>query len=97
VSETIRNFPFPLFILGFMLMIGINSLELVPPATKASLTFVSAFFFAMALAALGLETDLKRLRQRGLRPLFAGILAWVFISAFGFALVHLLPAPHRIG
>jgi uncharacterized membrane protein YadS len=61
------------------------------------LTFVSAFFFAMALAALGLETDLKRLRQRGLRPLFAGILAWVFISAFSFALVQLLPAPHRIG
>jgi uncharacterized integral membrane protein (TIGR00698 family) len=96
LTETIRKFPFPFFILGFVLMIGVNSLELVPLSTKASLTFISAFLFAMALAALGLETDLKKLRQRGLRPLLAGILAWVFISAFSFGLVQLLVAPHHI-
>jgi uncharacterized integral membrane protein (TIGR00698 family) len=90
VTETVRNFPFPLFILGFVLMIGINSLDLVPPSTKPLVTFASAFLFAMALAALGLETDLKKLRHRGLRPLFAAVLAWIFISVFSFGLVHLL-------
>jgi uncharacterized membrane protein YadS len=90
VAETIRKFPFPLFILGFVIMIGLNSLLLVPPSTKDSLTFVSAFFFATALAALGLETDLKKLRQRGLQPLLAGVLAWLFISILALGLVHML-------
>lgn len=90
VGETIRTFPFPLFILGFVIMIGINSLELVPQPAKDSVTFVSAFFFAMALAALGLETDLKKLHQRGLRPLLAGLLAWLFIAILSLGLIQLL-------
>ncbi len=90
LGTTIRNVPLPLFILGFVAMIGINSLELIPPGTKTSLTFVSAFLFAMALAALGLETDLKKLKQRGLRPFFAGVLAWLFISILGLGFVLLL-------
>jgi hypothetical protein len=66
--------------LGFAIMTAVNSVQLVPPSTKNSVTLVSAFFFATALVALGLETDLKKLRQRDLRPLLAGVLAWLFIS-----------------
>lgn len=90
VRDTIRNVPLPLFIVGFIAMIGVNSLELMSPAAKSSLTFISAFLFAMALAALGLETNLGKLRQRGARPLLAGVVAWLFISIFALGLVHVL-------
>jgi uncharacterized integral membrane protein (TIGR00698 family) len=88
--DTLRNIPLPLFIVGFVLMIAINSFGLVPQGPRSAITFVSAFLFAMALAALGLETDLRKLKEMGPRPLIAGAVAWVFISVFGLALVSLL-------
>ena len=50
---------------------------------------VSTFLLTMALGAMGLETDLARLRAKGVRPLVLGALAWLFISGFGLALILL--------
>jgi uncharacterized membrane protein YadS len=34
----------------------------------------------MALAAMGLSTDIGKLRAKGLRPLALGAVGWVFIT-----------------
>jgi uncharacterized membrane protein YadS len=39
---------------------------------------------------LGLETDLRKLRDKGSGPLLLAALAWVFVSAFSLAAVYLL-------
>jgi uncharacterized membrane protein YadS len=43
----------------------------------------------MALAAMGLETDILKLRAKGLRPLILGGAAFVFIASFSLALVEM--------
>jgi uncharacterized membrane protein YadS len=65
-----------------------SSLDLVPAAAKAQLGQVTAFLLSIALAAMGLETDLRKLAAKGWRPLLLGAAAWLFISVFSLALVE---------
>ena len=88
--DVLRNLPLPIFIAGFVGMVAINSMGLISTGPRSVMIAVSAFLFAMALAALGLETDLRKLRDRGPRPLVVGGLAWIFVSCISFAGVYLL-------
>jgi uncharacterized membrane protein YadS len=51
---------------------------------------VTTFLLAIALAAMGLETDLRLLNSRGFRPLLLAGLGTAFISVFSFLLIKLL-------
>lgn len=82
--------PLPLFVLGFLAVVAINSLGIVPHAAKPTLVTATAFLLAMSLAAMGLEMNLRKLRAKGLRPLALGFFSWVFISGFSLALIELL-------
>jgi uncharacterized integral membrane protein (TIGR00698 family) len=89
-AELLRELPLPLFVFGFVAMAAINSTGVVPGDVRSAMTLISIFLFAMALAALGLETDLRKLRDKGPGPLLLAALAWVFVSAFSLAAVYLL-------
>jgi uncharacterized integral membrane protein (TIGR00698 family) len=88
--DVLRSLPLPIFIAGFVGMIAINSMGLISTGPRAAMTAVSAFLFAMALVALGLETDLRKLMDRGPRPLMVGGLAWIFVSCSSLLGVYLL-------
>ncbi|WP_084539996.1 YeiH family protein [Azorhizobium doebereinerae] len=83
--------PVPWFILGFLLMIVVNSIGLIPPAATGIIAPVTTVLLAMALAAMGLETDVRKLKARGWRPLALGTLSWLFISILSFGLIWLTP------
>jgi len=79
--------PLPWFVFGFIALIGINSLGLVPPEVKPPLASVTTVLLTMALAAMGLETDLGKVRARGYRPLVLGALATGVIALVSLALI----------
>jgi len=80
--------PMPWFVLGFIALIILNSLVAIPAAIKAPVGLVTSFGLSMALAAMGLETDIRKLRAKGLRPLLLGLLAFLFISGFSLLLIR---------
>ncbi|MWD28787.1 putative sulfate exporter family transporter [Aquicoccus sp. SCR17] len=82
--------PMPWFVLGFIAMVGVNSALPIPEPLHGALVWLTAFLLTAALAAMGLETDIRKLRAKGARPLALGALAWLFISCTGLALVLLL-------
>jgi uncharacterized integral membrane protein (TIGR00698 family) len=82
--------PKPWFVAGFVGMMLFNSLGLIPPADKAYLTQATTFLLTVALAAMGLETDIGKLRAKGWKPLLVGAGSWVFISIFSFCLIELV-------
>ncbi len=84
--------PFPWFVIGFVVMIGFNSLDLLPHAQRAMVAPVTTFLLSVALAAMGLETDMRKLKAEGLRPLLLGAGAWLFIACFSLTLVKLIDA-----
>lgn len=43
----------------------------------------------MALAAMGLETDFRKLKAEGLKPLGLAAASWIFIAGFSLVLVKL--------
>ncbi|MCA0922117.1 YeiH family protein [Pseudooceanicola nanhaiensis] len=81
--------PVPWFVLGFVAAIAVNSLLPLPAVALEGAQGVSTLLLTMALAAMGLETHVGRLRAKGLRPLALGALAWLFVSGLALALVLL--------
>ncbi|PWK61756.1 YeiH family protein [Aminobacter sp. AP02] len=82
--------PMPWFVLGFVAMVGLNSLIDIPAEAKALIVTLTTFLLTMALAAMGLETDIRKLWARGARPLILGFGAFLFIATFSLMLVKLL-------
>jgi uncharacterized integral membrane protein (TIGR00698 family) len=87
-----RSVPVPWFVVGFVAMMLFNSLDLIPHLEKAWFVQTTTFLLAVALAAMGLETDVGKLRAKGWKPLLVGAGSWLFISAFSLVLVELVYA-----
>ena len=81
--------PVPGFVLGFVLMVCLNSLVVIPPVLHASLVQFTSFLLALSLAAMGLGTDIRKLKMRGMRPLLLGAVSWLFIAGFSLGLIEL--------
>ena len=84
---------FPFFILFFVLASVITTVAV--SAGVASSVFqpfkeLSKFFIIMAMAAIGLNTDLVKLVRTGGRPIFMGLCCWVAIAAVSLGMQHVL-------
>jgi uncharacterized integral membrane protein (TIGR00698 family) len=88
-SGSRTTIPMPWFVLGFLVTMLVNSAVSVPPDVGHALAAGTSFLLSVALAAMGLQTNMRRLRQEGWRPLALGAFGWLFISAFGYLLVRL--------
>jgi len=84
-----RPVPLPWFVLGFIALVGVNSVVAVPPALKAEIVTATTFLLSMALAAMGLETDIRKLRAKGFKPFILGSAAFLFIAGFSLMLVEI--------
>jgi uncharacterized integral membrane protein (TIGR00698 family) len=82
--------PLPWFILGFLATVCINSAAPISVEIAAWLTPATTALFTVALAALGLETDWRKLRSQGAKPLILGAAASLLIAAVSLALVRML-------
>jgi len=74
--------PVPWFVLG-------NSLVTIPAEAKASIVAATTFLLSIALAAMGLETNIRKLASRGFRPALLGAFAFLFIATFSLTLIKL--------
>ena len=63
---------FPFFLLGFVALAMVRSARLVDPETVADVDVVTRACFLVALAGLGLQTQLGHLRALGPRPFVLG-------------------------
>ncbi len=86
-----RRTPVPYFVLGFIGLMIINSVIEIPADAKGSIVGATTFLLSVSLAAMGLETDLRKLYAKGLRPLLLGAASSLFIAGFSLALTALTP------
>lgn len=78
---------FPWFVGGFLVLVVINSLAEIP--NRAQIAGTTTFLLTAALAAMGMETDLGKLRAKGLRPAALAALSFIFIAGFSLILIKL--------
>ncbi|WP_159016244.1 YeiH family protein [Cognatiluteimonas profundi] len=89
-GDAARNtVPVPWFVIGFVALAAINSLVTIPAPVLHWMALLTTILLTMALAAMGLETDIRKLRAKGLRPFALGALAWLFIAGFSLSAIKL--------
>jgi uncharacterized integral membrane protein (TIGR00698 family) len=81
---------FPLFVLGFVAAVALNSVVSIPPDMRANLMMFTTFLMSMALAALGLLTHVDKLKAKGLRPLVLAGCGTILIVGLSFALIKIV-------
>lgn len=79
--------PTPWFVFGFIAMMLVASVVPLEGDLRGQVVTTTTFLLSMALAAMGLETDLRKLRAKGLRPLALGAASTLFIAVFSLTLV----------
>lgn len=79
----------PWFILWFLLAAAINSFGFIPAALQGPLQELALFAITVALAGVGLGTDINKIRAAGLRPLVLGAILWAAISLSSLGLARL--------
>ena len=83
---------FPTFILFFLLASILTSLLPLPNTFLSAMKFLSKFFIIMAMTAIGLNTDIKKLISQGGKAIIEGALCWIgiiFVSLFMQKLLHI--------
>ena len=79
----------PWFILGFLALAALRSLDIVPPVVTGPLTAITGFLTVLSMAALGLGVDVRVLATVGGRATAAVTLSLMLLLAISIGLVRL--------
>lgn len=89
-DNTATKTPVPWFVFGFLALMAFNSVLPLHGELKQGIVMITTFLLSVALAAMGLETDIAKLRAKGLRPLLLGFASFLFIATFSLGLVKIV-------
>ncbi len=81
---------FPWFVLGFILASVANTFLPLPIGMGSFLSQAGKFVIVMAMAAIGLNTNLVKLVKNGGRPILLGFLCWAVLSVTSLAVQHFI-------
>ena len=75
---------FPMFILWFVVMAGLNTYGVFTEKGIKLLTVASKFLFASALAGVGFKIKFKDVFSKGLKPIALGGITWACVAASSY-------------
>lgn len=82
----------PLFVVGFLATVLLNTFVVLPPSLLEVADLVQTALLAAALFALGTGVQVTRLIRTGWRALIVGLASWVLIALLAYLLVRLTAA-----
>ena len=71
---------FPWFVLGFVVASIINTFIPMPTGIDSNLAQAGKFVIVMAMASIGLNTNIVKLIRSGGKPIFLGFICWVVLA-----------------
>ena len=77
----------PWFAILFLVVIGFNSLDLLPESLVAFINQFDTFLLTMAMAALGAETSIDKFKKAGFKPFLLAAILYVWLIGGGYCLV----------
>ncbi|MDE6094836.1 MAG: YeiH family protein [Muribaculaceae bacterium] len=80
----------PWFAVGFLAVIGFNSLDLLPTVFVDAINYFDTFLLTMAMAALGAETSIDKFKKAGAKPFVLAFCLDVWLIAGGYILAKYL-------
>ena len=80
----------PWFAVGFLLIIGFNSLDLLPSTIVEGINSFDTFLLTMAMTALGAETSIDKFKKAGARPFILASVLFVWLLVGGYLMAKYL-------
>lgn len=80
----------PWFILGFLGMMALHSLHLIPEALLPGIQYASTLLTIISMAALGLGVDVRSVAQAGGRVTLTAVLSLLALGVISLGLIRLL-------
>ena len=71
---------FPMFVIWFIVAAVINTFAGLPVELSHGLVTAGKFLIVMAMSAIGLNTNLKRLLTNGVKPILLGLSCWLAVA-----------------
>lgn len=81
---------FPWFVLLFLVAALIHTVSGMPDWLAANLVLTGKFLIVMAMAAIGLKTNLKTLLANGYRPILLGLCCWFAVAVTSLSVQRIL-------
>lgn len=88
VVKLMRVAMLPLFAVGFLVLACINSTGLVPAMVQGGVNELSRWCLVIAIAAIGMKTQLKELAAVGIKPILLMVGETAFLVALVLTLMH---------
>jgi uncharacterized integral membrane protein (TIGR00698 family) len=80
----------PWFAVGFIAMVGFNSLNILPITWVDNINQLDNFALTMAMTALGIETRLNKFKGVGFKPIYLASVLFLYLMTSGYALSYYL-------
>jgi uncharacterized membrane protein YadS len=77
----------PAFLVGFAILVVLNSARIFPDPVISFVSQVSGWCLVVAIAALGMKTSFKELAQIGVRPIALVVAETAFIAVLCLAVL----------
>lgn len=88
--ESKTKLPIPWFAFGFIGMIGVSSLGIIPRQIIEGINTCTNFLLIMSITAVGLKTNLRKLQNLGFKPFLLSFLLLIWLVFSGYFLVKFL-------
>lgn len=76
--------PLPWFAIGFLLVTGVNSMQILPATWVALALQLDTFLLTMAMVALGMETHFAKIKRAGAAPIYHGLFLFMWLVGVGY-------------
>ena len=83
----------PWFIIGFLVVLGIRSVGLIPQSVAPIITSVAAILTTIAMAALGLGVDVRVVARTGPRITLAVTISLIVLAVMSYGTIRVMGVP----
>ncbi len=83
-GDDVKKVPMPMFAVMFVIVCGFNSLNLLPDSLRLGIVEFDIFLLTLAMFALGLETNIDKIKNLGFKPILLAFVMFVWLVGFGF-------------
>ena len=83
----------PWFIIGFLVVLAVRSVGLIPQSVVPAITRVAALLTTIAMAALGLGVDIRVVARSGARVTLAVTVSLIVLGVMSYGLIRLMGMP----
>lgn len=77
----------PWFVVGFLVLAAANTLHIISPPVTTGIAEGGSLALVVVLAAVGLEVDLRAIKQMGVKPLLVGLVLATTMAAASITLI----------